>query len=144
MSEHSDIYASSYLASQPLLRNLVSAPKEAPIRPLSPALLNLLTELRGNKAFMESLEGVTQKQLGYEVDKVLRSQVMESLARGVGEREVTRPTCIRLPNAGAISCPMPSSRTIPPSHRVRHDPEIETGSQYLHQRRPLPSLCGPQ
>ena len=72
-------FASSYLSCQPLLRALLQTSDKDPIVPLSPALLDLLTELRGVEASMESLEGVTQKQQSLEIDQVMASQVEQSV-----------------------------------------------------------------
>ena len=58
-------FASSYLSSQPLLRSLSQTPAEEPTVPLSPALLNLLTERRGEVTSMGSLDGLDQKQLRF-------------------------------------------------------------------------------
>ena len=61
-------FSSSYLSSQPLLRLLLQTPAEETVVPLSPDLLNLLTELRGEESTMVSLEGLPQKKLSYEID----------------------------------------------------------------------------
>ena len=63
-------FASSYLASQPIFRSLLQTPVEEPTMPPSPGLINLLTELRSEESTMGSLEGLAQKQLSFEIDRV--------------------------------------------------------------------------
>jgi len=58
---------------------------------------------------MDSLEGLTQRQLCFDIDTVLSSQISESVANGGSLREVARLTCLRMPYAGAwlnvVPCP---------------------------------------
>ena len=99
----------SYLSSQPLLRSLLRTPAEEPTVPLPPALLNLLTDRRGEECTMVSLEGLSQKQLSFEIDNNLASQLKETLTTRGGERELARLTCVSLPHAGAWLNVIPSS-----------------------------------
>ena len=92
-------FASSYLSSQPLLRSLLKVPDDDPTGPLSPAILDLLTELRWKETTMESLAGLTQNELSYDTDKVLASELDQVLSGEV--REVARLASLRLPHAGA-------------------------------------------
>ena len=101
-------FASSYLTSQPLLRSLLCIPDEDPSEALSPALLDLLTELHGKETTMGSLEGMTQKEMCYETDKVLASHLDQILTDKGEEREKARMASLRLPHSGAWLNVVPS------------------------------------
>ena len=101
-------FSSSYLSSQPLLRSLLQTPAEEATVPLSPDLLNLLTELRGEESTMASLEGLPQKQLSFEIDKVLASQLNVILDNEGEVRELARLASVSLPHSGAWLNVIPS------------------------------------
>ena len=90
------------------LRLLLQTPAAKTTVPLSPDLLNLLTELQGEESTMVSLEGLPQKQLSYEIDQVLASRLKEMLLnRGEG-RELARLASVSLPHSGAWLNAIPS------------------------------------
>ena len=100
-------FASSYSLLSPSSEPYYSPLWKTPVC-LSPALLDLITELQGEETTIDSLDGVTQKQLRYQIDQVLSSQVVECVANGISVREVARLTCLKLPHAGAWLNVVPS------------------------------------
>ena len=55
--------------------------------PLLPTLLNLLTELRGEESNTGSLEGLDQKQLSYQINRVNANHLEVFLADEGRKRE---------------------------------------------------------
>jgi hypothetical protein len=105
--------------------------------PLSPTLLQLLTDLREEETTMESLEGVSQRRMSLEIDQLLANQV-GVLAANSGDQ--ARPPALRwgLAQCGAHPGPRPP----PQGLRVCTCPEDETGNGGVLQRWPLPCLPG--
>ena len=65
-----------------------------------PTLLNLLTELRGEESNMGYLEGMDQKQLSYQVNRVNANHLEVFLADEGRKRELARLSCVHAPHSG--------------------------------------------
>ena len=61
-------YSTSFLAAQPLAKDLLQAAEEAMSTALPPALLDLLSSKQGEEATAESMEGVTQRMASFKID----------------------------------------------------------------------------
>ena len=73
-------YAASWTSSQPLLKALLALPEETPFLPLLPTTLNLFSELMGEEATTESLEGCGQKLMSLQVDLAAAARLADVTA----------------------------------------------------------------
>ena len=101
-------YAASYTSSQPLLKALLALPEETPSLPLPPTTLNLFSELLGEEATTESLEGFNQKFLSLQADLMAAARLAEATARLDSVREQARLASLSLPYAGTWLNVVPS------------------------------------
>ena len=101
-------YAASYTSSQPLLKALLGLPEETPSQPLPQNTLNLFSELLGEEATTESLEGFGQKFLSLQVDLAAAARLAEATAGLDSVREKARLASLGLPYAGTWLNVVPS------------------------------------
>ena len=101
-------YVASYTSSQPLLKSLLALPEETPSLPLPPTSLNLFSELMGEEATTESLEGCGQKFLSLQVDLAAAARLADVTARLGSLREQARLASLSLPYAGTWLNVVPS------------------------------------
>ena len=102
-------YASSVLACQPLLQQLLgNDSQEAEAAVLPPSLLQALTVTMGEEAKEEELSGVRQRQLGVKVDKEQERRRLEMVEEGNME-EMARFKSLTLPHSGDWLNVVPSS-----------------------------------
>ena len=101
-------YTASFLASQDLVRSMLSTPPDSPPSTLPPAVLTSLNTSLGEEvaATQDSLLGVTQRQLSTRID-LANQRLHSNLTReSAGEREVARLASLSLPYAGSwLNCP---------------------------------------
>ena len=93
-------YSTSFLAAQPLAKDLLQTPEEERDIILPQALLQLLSFKQGEDATTESLEGVTQKMASYTIDLHNRNLLTDHYTRVEEEREMARLASVALPHAG--------------------------------------------
>ena len=106
-------YATSYLASQPLVRQLLCTPDDQENCPLNPAVVATLATKMGenNEELTQgSLEGQTQKMVSTKIDLVSKDLLISNIGETGDEREIARLTSLCLPKAGAwLNCsPLPA------------------------------------
>ena len=97
-------YATSYLQSQPMVKQLLGAEEdESPPLPLT--ILPTLSIQLGEETTVESLTGLTQKMVSTKIDLANQALLSPKILE-VGEREVARMASLSLPQAGAwLNCP---------------------------------------
>ena len=93
-------YAASYTSCQPLLKALLALPEETSSLPLPPTRLNLFSELMGEEATTELLEGCGQKFLSLQIDLAAAARLVDATARLDSLREQARLASLSLPYAG--------------------------------------------
>ena len=93
-------YCTSFLLSQPLIRDLLHLPPEESSATLPPALLHLLSAKQGVEATSESLEGVSQKMASLAIDLNNKDSLLQHYTREGKTREVARLNSLGLPHAG--------------------------------------------
>ena len=93
-------YASSYLSSLPLSREIRSTAEEDSPAFLPPALLQLLSTQQGENTTVESLEGVPQKTISYKIDLYNQTALTNHFTGAGEQREIARLASLGLPHAG--------------------------------------------
>ena len=73
-------YAASYTSSQPLLKALLAIPEETPCLPLPQTTLHRFSELLGEEATTETLEGMGQKFLSLQADLAAAARLSDTVA----------------------------------------------------------------
>ena len=104
-------YASSFLASQPLARQLLRLPDEQEDPILNPQVIASLNARTGEEEVtQDSLKGLKQKQVSAMIDLVNQKQLLATIAESGDEREIARLASICLPKAGVwLNCsPLPA------------------------------------
>ena len=100
-------YSTSFLSSQPLVREMLAAADDEPAATLPLSLLNSLTTSLQKEEIIsqEYVSVLTQKQLSAEIDLVNHGRLSIAV-EAAGEREVARLKSLGLPHAGAwLNCP---------------------------------------
>ena len=92
-------YATSFIASQPLVRQLLGTQQEAATA-LSQELLDSLTTKQGEEATMASLQEQTQKIVSAVIDLSNKHLLSNRINEEAGEREIARLASLGLPHAG--------------------------------------------
>ena len=102
-------YASSYLAAQPLVRNLLGRREEDAPAALPQPLLDCITARQGEEATTESLEGLTQKMASQAIDLNNQSMLLNHYKAEGCTREIVRMASLGLPHSGdwlsVVPCP---------------------------------------
>jgi hypothetical protein len=101
-------YAASYTSSQPLLKALLALPEETPSLPLPLTTLNLFSEVLGEEATTESLEGMGQKFLSLQADLAAAGKLADTIGTQGTLREKARLASLSLPYAGTWLNVVPS------------------------------------
>ena len=92
-------YATSYIASQPLVRQLLGTQQQAPIN-LSQGLLDTITAKQGEEVTTESLQEETQKTVSKAIDLNNQQLLSNHITEEACEREIARLASLGLPHAG--------------------------------------------
>ena len=94
-------YATSYLSSQPYVRELLGHQDEDTPPFLPQSILDSITYHTGEVVTMEKVEGLTQKMLGSMVDKHNLATLKDEIDQEGNPREMARLASLGLPYAGA-------------------------------------------
>ena len=98
-------YCTSFLASQPLVTQMLAVPEEQPPRPLPPAALTLLAARMDEEVAQEEIAGLNQWEVSARVDAANQT-AFSNLIQAAGVRESARMASLSLPHAGAwLFCP---------------------------------------
>jgi hypothetical protein len=102
-------YAASFLAAQPLVRNLLGRRDEEASTELPQPLLDCITARQGEEATMESLEGVPQKIASLAIDLNNQAMLVNHYKAEGCKREIARMASLGLPHSGdwlsVVPCP---------------------------------------
>ena len=98
-------YSTSFLQSQPMVKQLLNVTDDDELAPLNPAVLATLSIQLNEEVTEESLVGLTQKMVSNKVDLANKTLLAPKILEA-GEREVARMASLSLPQAGAwLNCP---------------------------------------
>ena len=99
-------YAVSFLAAQPLLDGLLGEDEEEPQLPQS--VLDQITARTGEDTTVETLAGVSQKNISLKVDLSNKTHLLLLISEANKEREIARMASLGLPHAGNWLSVVPS------------------------------------
>ena len=99
-------HAVSLLAAQPLLDGLLGEDSEEPQLPQP--LLDKITAKTGETASVDSLQGISQREVSLKVDLLNQSLLLHHFNEEGEEREIARMASLGLPHAGSWLSVVPS------------------------------------
>ena len=102
-------FCSSFLSSEKLVKQLLGTPDDEEPPHLPQDAIDALSVTLEEESTRESLEGLTQKQICFQVDQA-NQRHLATLTQAAGEREVARMASLSLPYAGSwLNCvPLPA------------------------------------
>ena len=99
-------HAVSLLAAQPLLDGLLGEDTEEPRLPQS--LLSQITARTGEDTTVETLTGISQKNVSLKVDLLNQSRLLLHITEANEKREIAKMASLGLPHAGNWLSVVPS------------------------------------